>query len=212
MTSRTSLLDQSTFDLTESARRGEQPEIVDRVEETRDLGTFLNIHVSDDSVARPILVGNSGAGKSAVVLQLARWQAEGLVGGHVERILRLDEKRFLDGITPHSEEAWNRFGDLLGELEQTTGHSVLAIPSLVALANVIFPRPLGEGDFYLLASRLAKCRGSFTAEMTPREYEEYVAPHDWLSRRFQIIEVAELGEDETVTFLRYRSKELESRH
>ncbi|HYD54805.1 MAG TPA: AAA family ATPase [Gemmatimonadaceae bacterium] len=197
-----------TRDLTADARAGRLEPVRSRAEEISRVVDILLRQGKNN----PTLVGEAGVGKTAVVEGLAQRVAEGRVPLTLRgiRILALDHVALLAGTTYRGqyEERIRRLidettaaGDVVlfvDELHNLIGQGT-AMGTAMDAANMLKPA-LVRGDFRVIGAT------------TNDEYERWVLGDPALERRFQKIDVRELGPDETLDILRARQARLERHH
>ncbi len=206
--STTPVLDRFGRDLTALARRGEIGPVVGRRREILAVLQTLARSVKNN----PVLVGESGVGKTAIVEAIAIRAAEGkdpaaLAG---KRIVELSVGALLGG-TDHRGAFEQRVQDLLAEAR--------AHPEIVVfideLHTLVGAGPVGQGALdaaNLLKPALARgelrCIGATTVD----EYRRFVESDPALERRFEMVTVAEPDRDETLEILRGLRPRIEGHH
>jgi len=197
-----------TRDLTADARAGRLEPVRSRAEEISRVVDILLRHGKNN----PTLVGEAGVGKTAIVEGLAQRVAEGRVPLTLRgvRILALDHVALLAGTTYRGQyeerirqlvEETTAAGDVVlfvDELHNLIGQGT-ALGVAMDAANMLKPA-LVRGDFRVIGAT------------TSAEYERWVLGDPALERRFQKIDVRELGADETLDILRARQLGLERHH
>ena len=201
-------LSRFTRDLTEDARAGRLEPVRSRAEEVARVVDILLRQGKNN----PTLVGPAGVGKTAIVEGLAQRIAEGRVPLSLRdtRVLALDHMSLLAGTTYRGQyeerlrvivEETTAAHDVVlfvDELHNLIGQGT-AMGAAMDAANMLKPS-LVRGDFRVI--------GATTSE----EYERWVMGDPALERRFQRIEVRELGPEETLDILRARQARLERHH
>ena len=201
-------LSRFTRDLTEDARAGRLEPVRSRAEEVARVVDILLRQGKNN----PTLVGPAGVGKTAIVEGLAQRIAEGRVPLVLRdtRVLALDHMSLLAGTTYRGQyeerlrvivEETTAARDVVlfvDELHNLIGQGT-AMGAAMDAANMLKPS-LVRGDFRVI--------GATTSE----EYERWVMGDPALERRFQRIEVRELGPEETLDILRARQARLERHH
>lgn len=194
-------------DLTESARRGEIDPIIGRDQEIRLTIQILSRRIKNN----PIIIGEPGVGKTAVVEALAQHIVRGDVPDDLKTvaILSLDMGQLIAGAKFRGEFE-ERFKRVLQEVADA-GNVILFIDEIHMLigaggaegamdaANLIKPA-LSRGEI--------RCIGATTME----EYRKHIEKDSALMRRFQIVMVEEPNIDGTVSILRGIKEKYEVHH
>jgi ATP-dependent Clp protease ATP-binding subunit ClpA len=195
-------------DLTAAAAREELEPVRCRDAETdRVIAVLLR-----QSKNNPVLVGEAGVGKTSIVEGLAQRVTASRVPGALcrVRILMLSHLDLIAGTTFRGQFEKR----LQGVIEQAERDPdvLLFIDELHNLigAGSALGQPLDAAN--LLKPALSRGALRVIGATTRLEYDRYVQPDAALERRFQPIEVAELGRDETLEVLRARRARLEMHH
>ena len=197
-----------TVDLTELARSGKLDPIVGRDEEIRQMVDILMRRRQNN----PILTGEAGVGKTAVVEGFALR----IVAGDVPPALRDVELRSLDvGLLQAG-------ASMKGEFEQRLRHvieDVQASPKPIILfideAHTLVGAggPAGTGDAAnLLKPALARGTLRTVAATTWTEYKKHIEKDPALTRRFQVVQVDEPSEDKALLMMRGVVSAMENHH
>ena len=201
-------LDQFTVDLTELARQGKIDPIRGRDAEIRQIIDVLLRRRQNN----PILTGEAGVGKTAVVEGFA----QRVVQGHVPPALQKVVVRALDlallqagaGIKGEFE---NRLKSVIAEVKASLLPIVLFIDEAHQLIGAGGAE--GQGDAAnLLKPALARGELRTIAATTWAEYKKYVERDPALARRFQVVKVDEPSEEVAIDMLRGMVKTLELHH
>ena len=201
-------LNKYAADLTEAAREGKLDPVIGRDEEVRRVLQILSRRTKNN----PVLVGEPGVGKTAVVEGLAQRIVEGDVpsGLQGKRLLALDLGALLAG-AKYRGEFEERLKGVLQEVQDAAGEIILFIDELhtmvgagaaegaVDAANLLKPA-LARGEL--------RCIGATTLD----EYRKHVEKDAALERRFQPVRVDEPSELETVAILRGLQERYELHH
>ncbi|AFZ81646.1 ATP-dependent Clp protease ATP-binding subunit, putative [Theileria equi strain WA] len=185
-----------TVDLTEKAERGLLPTVIHRDNEIeRSI-----ITLSRKTKRNPILIGEPGVGKTAIVEGIAMKILKGNLPPHMtgKRVLQLEIGLLIAG-TKFRGQFEERLTKLIDEIK-SLGNIILVIDEAHMLVGA------GSGDGALDAANLLKpslSRGDIQciAITTPKEYKKYFEKDAALSRRFQPIFINEPSDDETLKIL-----------
>jgi type VI secretion system protein VasG len=206
--SKTPALDAYTIDLTAQARAGKIDPIVGRDAEIRQVVDILMRRRQNN----PILTGDPGVGKTAVVEGFAQQVADGAVPpplkGVSVRILDLGLLQAGAGIKGEFE---NRLKQVIDEVAAAPTPVILFIDEAHTLVGA--GGPAGQGDAAnLLKPALARGELRTIAATTWAEYKRYFEKDAALARRFQVVKVEEPDEPTAVAMLRALVPKLEAHH
>ncbi len=201
-------LERFGIDLTELARRGKLDPVIGRDQEIRRVIQVLCRRTKNN----PVLIGEPGVGKTAIVEGLARRIAEGDVPEHLKnrRLIALDMGALVAG-TKFRGEFEERIKAILREVRDAEGQIILFIDELHLVVGA--GRAEGSADAAnLLKPALARgelrCIGATTLD----EYRKYIEKDAALERRFQPVYVAEPSVEDTIAILRGLKPKLEQHH
>ncbi len=201
-------LDKFSRDLTDLARLGKLDPVIGRDEEIRRIVQVLSRRTKNN----PVLIGEPGVGKTAIVEGLARRIIEGDVSETLKnrRLVALDMGALIAG-AKYRGEFEDRLKAVLKEVESAEGEVVLFIDELHTLVGA------GASEGAMDASNMLKpalARGTLrcVGATTLNEYRKYIEKDAALERRFQPVMVREPSVEDTISILRGLKEKYEVHH
>ena len=206
-TSRTPTLDQLGIDLTQAARSGKLDETVGREREIQRVTQILSRRTKNN----PVLVGEPGVGKTAIVEALAQRISNNDVPSTLQgrRLVTLDMGALVAG-TKYRGEFEERLKKVVEEI-RNAGNCILFIDEVHTMVGA----GAAEGAVdaaNILKPSLARGELQTIGATTLDDYRKYVERDPALERRFQPVRVEEPTTEETVDILRGVKKHYEEHH
>jgi ATP-dependent Clp protease ATP-binding subunit ClpB len=201
-------LERYSHDLTESARQGKLDPVIGREDEIRRVMQVLSRRTKNN----PVLIGEPGVGKTAIVEGLAQRIVRGDVPDQLKnkKLVALDLGSMIAG-TKFRGEFEDRLKAVVKEIIDSNGEILCFIDELHTLVGA------GSAEGAIDAANLLKpalARGELRCigATTLTEYKKYVEKDAALARRFRTVMVGEPSVDDTIAILRGLKEKFEIHH
>ncbi len=201
-------LERYAHDLTESARQGKLDPVIGREEEIRRVMQVLSRRTKNN----PVLIGEPGVGKTAIVEGLAQRIVRGDIPDQLrnKRLVSIDLGSMVAG-TKFRGEFEDRLKSVVREIIDSKGEIICFIDELHTLVGA------GGAEGAMDAANLLKpalARGELRCigATTLNEYKKHVEKDAALARRFQTVLVGEPSVDDTIAILRGLKEKFEIHH
>ena len=194
-------------DVTKASRDGKIDPVIGRDEEIRSITRILSRKTKNN----PVLIGEPGVGKTAIVEGLANRITKGDVPNSLKNktIWELDLASLIAG-AKYRGEFEERLKNVLNEIKKSEGNIIMFIDEIHMIVGNSSEGAMDTGN--ILKPMLARGEIHVIGATTLNEYRKYIEKDGALERRFQKIKVSEPTVEDTITILRGLKERFEIHH
>jgi len=194
-------------DITEDAKNGKIDPVIGRDEEIRGITRILSRKTKNN----PVLIGEPGVGKTAIVEGLANRIIQGDVPNSLKdkKIWELDLASLIAG-AKYRGEFEERLKNVLNEIKKSEGNIIMFIDEIHMIVGNGAEGAMDTSN--ILKPMLARGEIHVIGATTLNEYRKYIEKDGALERRFQKIKVSEPTVEDTITILRGLKERFEIHH
>lgn len=202
------MLERFSIDLTELAREGKLDPVIGRDDEIRRVVQVLSRRTKNN----PVLIGEPGVGKTAIVEGLAQRIAEGDVPESMKskQLVSLDIGAMVAG-AKYRGEFEERFKAVLKEISDSNGEIITFVDELHTVVGAGAAKGSNDAS-NMLKPMLARGELHMIGATTLDEYREYIETDSALERRFQQVYAGEPSVTDTISILRGLQERYEVHH
>jgi len=202
-----SFLSEFSRDLTAACKEGKIDPVVGRDEEIQRVIQILSRRTKNN----PMLIGEPGIGKTAIIEGLAHRIAEGNIPGNLfnKRILTLDLAAMIAG-TKYRGEFEERMKKMMKEIQENK-NIILFVDELHTIIGAGGPEGSMDAS-NMLKPALSRGELQIIGATTSKEYRKYIEKDSALERRFQVVKVEEPSDADTAKILEGIKKKYEKFH
>ena len=206
-TEKENVLEKYGRDITQDAKNGKIDPVIGRDEEIRGITRILSRKTKNN----PVLIGEPGVGKTAIVEGLANRIVAGDVPNSLrdKKIWELDLASLIAG-AKYRGEFEERLKNVLNEIKKSEGNIIMFIDEIHMIVGNGAEGAMDTSN--ILKPLLARGEIHVIGATTLNEYRKYIEKDGALERRFQKIKVSEPSVEDTITILRGLKERFEIHH
>lgn len=199
----TPAINKSGVDLTKLALNGSLPKLIGR----HDVEDSVISVLSKPSSNNVLLIGNAGSGKTTFIKALAREIALGtsIPALKYKRIISID----IGALTSGKSADTNKVTSQIAKEAEMAGNIILFIDEIHSLATLSSNDPNASPIFAILEPFLSSAKFQFIGTTSYDNYLRYIKPNESFARTFDVIELRETTDEETVMLMQDYAKNIE---